>query len=127
MANLAQRGAEQHSLTVVGVTGSNGKTTLKEMLASCLSSVAPTLATQGNLNNDIGMPLMMSRIDESHQFAVLEMGANHAGEIAYLTSLAKPDVVVITNAAAAHLEGFGSIEGVAHAKAEILLGRNTTD
>jgi UDP-N-acetylmuramoyl-tripeptide--D-alanyl-D-alanine ligase len=66
------------------------------------------------------MPLMMSRIDESHEYAVLEMGANHAGEIAYLTELAKPDVVVITNAAAAHLEGFGSIEGVAHAKAEIL-------
>jgi len=122
---LGQLGAawrEIHSLTVIGVTGSNGKTTLKEMLASCLSSVAPTLATQGNLNNDIGMPLMMSRIDESHQFAVLEMGANHAGEIAYLTSLAKPDVVVITNAAAAHLEGFGSIEGVARAKAEILQG-----
>jgi len=122
---LGQLGATwrgQHSVTVIGITGSNGKTTLKEMVAACLSSIAPTLATQGNLNNDIGMPLMMSRINASHRFAVLEMGANHAGEIAYLTSLAKPDVVVITNAAAAHLEGFGSIEGVAQAKAEILLG-----
>ena len=122
---LGQLGAawrDQHSVTVVGITGSNGKTTLKELVAACLSSVASTVATEGNLNNDIGMPLMMSRIDESHEYAVLEMGANHAGEIAYLTELAKPDVVVITNAAAAHLEGFGSIEGVAHAKAEILSG-----
>ncbi len=122
---LGQLGAawrNRHSVTVVGITGSNGKTTLKEMVAACLSSVASTLATEGNLNNDIGMPLMMSRIDESHEYAVLEMGANHAGEIAYLTELARPDVVAITNAAAAHLEGFGSIEGVAHAKAEILTG-----
>jgi UDP-N-acetylmuramoyl-tripeptide--D-alanyl-D-alanine ligase len=122
---LGQLGAawrEKHSATVVGITGSNGKTTLKEMVAACLSSVAPTLATKGNLNNDIGMPLMMSCIDASHQFVVLEMGANHAGEIAYLTSLAGPDIVAITNAAAAHLEGFGSVEGVAQAKAEILQG-----
>ena len=81
---------------------------------------APTLATHGNLNNDIGMPLMLARIEATHRYAVLEMGANHAGEIAYLTALAKPDVVVITNAGAAHLEGFGSIEGVARAKGEIL-------
>jgi UDP-N-acetylmuramoyl-tripeptide--D-alanyl-D-alanine ligase len=123
---LGQLGAawlDQISATVIGVTGSNGKTTLKEMIAACLSSLAPTLATQGNLNNDIGMPLMMVRVDASHEFVVLEMGANHAGEIAYLTSLAKPDVVVISNAAAAHLEGFGSIEGVARAKAEILQGK----
>jgi UDP-N-acetylmuramoyl-tripeptide--D-alanyl-D-alanine ligase len=123
---LGQLGAawrDRHSVTVVGITGSNGKTTVKELVAACLSSVASTLATEGNLNNDIGMPLMMSRIDESHDYAVLEMGANHAGEIAYLAELAKPDVVVITNAAAAHLEGFGSIEGVAHAKAEILTGQ----
>lgn len=122
LGQLAASWLDQHSPTVVGITGSNGKTTLKEMIAACLSQVAPTLATQGNLNNDIGMPLMMSRVDNSHQYVILEMGANHAGEIAYLTSLAKPGVVVITNAAAAHLEGFGSIEGVAHAKAEILQG-----
>jgi UDP-N-acetylmuramoyl-tripeptide--D-alanyl-D-alanine ligase len=110
----------EHDVTVIGVTGSNGKTTLKELIAACLAQRAPTLATHGNLNNDIGMPLMLARIEESHRFAVLEMGANHAGEIAYLTSLANPDIVVITNAAAAHLEGFGSIEGVARGKGEIL-------
>lgn len=122
LGQLAASWLDQHSPTVVGITGSNGKTTLKEMTAACLSQVAPTLATQGNLNNDIGMPLMMSRVDSSHKFVILEMGANHAGEIAYLTSLTKPGVVVITNAAAAHLEGFGSMDGVAHAKAEILQG-----
>jgi len=111
-----------HDATVIGVTGSNGKTTLKELIKACLQQQAPTLATQGNLNNDIGMPLMLTRIAQEHRYAVLEMGANHAGEIAYLTSLAKPDVVVITNAAAAHLEGFGSMDGVARAKGEILQG-----
>ncbi len=112
---------------VVGITGSNGKTTLKELVAACLSAKAPTLATQGNLNNDIGMPLMLARIEDHHEFAVLEMGANHAGEIAYLVSLANPDVVVITNAGAAHLEGFGSIKGVAHAKGEILQNDDRPD
>jgi len=112
----------QQDATVIGVTGSNGKTTLKELIKACLLQQAPTLATQGNLNNDIGMPLMLTRIAPEHRYAVLEMGANHAGEIAYLTSLAKPDLVVITNAAAAHLEGFGSIDGVAKAKGEILQG-----
>ena len=122
---LGQLGAawrQQLSPIVVGVTGSNGKTTLKELTAACLAKAAPTLATHGNLNNDIGMPLMLTRIEERHRFAVLEMGANHAGEIAYLTALAKPDIVVITNAAAAHLEGFGSLDGVARAKGEILCG-----
>jgi UDP-N-acetylmuramoyl-tripeptide--D-alanyl-D-alanine ligase len=115
---------EQLGTTVIGITGSNGKTTLKEMTAACLRTAAPTLATQGNLNNDIGMPLMMTRFEERHRYAVLEMGANHAGEIAYLTALAKPNVVAITNAAAAHLEGFGSIDGVARAKGEILCGES---
>lgn len=108
------------NVRVVGITGSNGKTTLKELIAACLGSQAPTLATHGNLNNDIGMPLMLARINDEHEYAVLELGANHAGEIAHLASLANPDVVVITNAAAAHLEGFGSMDGVAHAKGEIL-------
>jgi len=111
---------EKQSACVVGITGSNGKTTLKELVAACLGSKGPTLATLGNLNNEIGMPLMLARISDEHEFAVIEMGANHAGEIAYLAALANPDVVVITNAAAAHLEGFGSVEGVAHAKGEIL-------
>ncbi len=111
-----------NDVTIVGITGSNGKTTLKEMIAACLSAEAATLATAGNLNNDIGVPLMLLRIEDRHRFAVIEMGANHAGEIAYLTSLAGPDIVVITNAAAAHLEGFGSVRGVAFAKGEILQG-----
>ncbi len=122
LGQLSAAWRDQQSLTVVGITGSNGKTTVKELVAACLSRVDTTLATEGNLNNDIGMPLMMSRIDETHRYVVLEMGANHAGEIAYLVSLAKPDVVCLNNAAAAHLEGFGSIEGVAHAKADILQG-----
>ncbi len=113
----------EQAATVVAITGSNGKTTLKELAAACLSRVAPTLATKGNFNNDIGLPLMLLDLDRSHRYAVLEMGANHAGEIAYLTELARPDVVVITNAGPAHLEGFGSIDGVAHAKAEILQGK----
>jgi UDP-N-acetylmuramoyl-tripeptide--D-alanyl-D-alanine ligase len=120
LGELARGWRRRQPAVVVGITGSNGKTTLKELAAACLAEAAPTLATEGNLNNDIGMPLMMTRIEPSHRYAVLEMGANHAGEIAYLCALAEPDVVAITNAGAAHLEGFGSIEGVARAKGEIL-------
>lgn len=107
---------------LIGLTGSNGKTTLKELIANCLSITGPTLATRGNLNNDIGVPLMLAEIGPQHRYAVIELGANHPGEIAYLTSLVTPKIVVITNAAPAHLEGFGNIEGVAHAKGEILQG-----
>lgn len=117
---LAADWRRQMPATVIGITGSNGKTTLKEMVASCLSLAAKTLATQGNLNNEIGVPLMLARLGEDHRFAVIEMGANHAGEIARLTALVRPQIVAITNAAPAHLEGFGSIEGVAKAKGEIL-------
>jgi UDP-N-acetylmuramoyl-tripeptide--D-alanyl-D-alanine ligase len=120
LGRLAAAWRDSKNVQVVGITGSNGKTTLKELVAACLRTVAPTLATEGNLNNDIGMPLMLARLSDEHEYAVLEMGANHAGEIANLASLARPDVVVITNAGSAHLEGFGSIQGVAHAKGEIL-------
>jgi len=117
----------QFSLPIVGITGSNGKTTLKNMIASilqaaCQHNANQVLATEGNLNNNIGLPLMLARLDASHHFAVLEMGMNHFGEIAYLTALAKPNVAVITNAAEAHLEGLGSIAGVAKAKGEIFQG-----
>ncbi|MGI9221217.1 MAG: UDP-N-acetylmuramoyl-tripeptide--D-alanyl-D-alanine ligase [Woeseiaceae bacterium] len=122
LGRLGSAWRQQQAATVIGVTGSNGKTTLKEMIAACLSQIAPTIATAGNLNNEIGMPLMLLRIEESHQYAVIEMGANHGGEIAYLASLASPDVVVITNAGSAHLEGFGSLKGVAEGKGEILQG-----
>jgi UDP-N-acetylmuramoyl-tripeptide--D-alanyl-D-alanine ligase len=122
---LGQLGAawrREQSAVVVGITGSNGKTTLKELVAACLSQAAPTLATAGNMNNEIGVPLMLTRIEPEHRFAVIEMGANHLGEIGYLTGLVEPDVVAITNAGAAHLEGFGSIDGVARGKGEILCG-----
>jgi UDP-N-acetylmuramoyl-tripeptide--D-alanyl-D-alanine ligase len=106
----------------VGVTGSSGKTTVKEMAASILARRGKVLATKGNFNNDIGVPLTLLRLEEHHEFAVIEMGANHLGEIAYTTNLVKPDVATIVNAAAAHLEGFGSLLGVARAKSEIYRG-----
>jgi len=107
---------------LVALTGSNGKTTTKEMLASILRQVGSTLATRGNLNNDIGVPLMLTELEASHVFAVIEMGANHAGEIAYLSALARPDVVLITNTGRAHLQGFGGKQGVIDAKGEIFGG-----
>ncbi len=127
LGRFAAAWRDDKTVRVVGITGSNGKTTLKELVAACLATKAPTLATHGNLNNEIGVPLMLARIADEHEYAVLEMGANHAGEIAYLTSLVNPDVVALTNAGAAHLEGFGSIEGVAHAKGEILQNERRPD
>ena len=106
----------------VGITGSSGKTTVKEMVAAILSRLGNVLATNGNFNNDIGVPLTLLRLDNSHDFAVIEMGANHMGEIAYTTALTQPDVAVINNIAAAHLEGFGDLCGVARAKGEIFSG-----
>lgn len=104
---------------VVGITGSNGKTTVKEMVAAILSVTGNVLYTQGNLNNDIGVPLTLLRLNEQHRYAVIEMGANHPGEIAYTGRFVQADVAVITNAGPAHLEGFGSIEGVAKSKGEL--------
>jgi UDP-N-acetylmuramoyl-tripeptide--D-alanyl-D-alanine ligase len=106
----------------VGITGSSGKTTVKEMVAAILSRRGNVLATKGNFNNDIGVPLTLLRLEADHEFAVVEMGANHLGEIAYTTDLVKPDVATVVNAAAAHLEGFGSLLGVARAKSEIFKG-----
>ncbi|MFI3136474.1 MAG: UDP-N-acetylmuramoyl-tripeptide--D-alanyl-D-alanine ligase [Methylococcaceae bacterium] len=120
LAQLATAKRQQASALVVGVTGSNGKTTAKEMLAAILGVNAAVLYTQGNLNNDIGVPLTLLRLQDEHHYAVIEMGANHAGEIAYTSACAKPDVVLITNVGDAHLEGFGSAEGVAQAKGEII-------
>ncbi len=106
----------------IALTGSCGKTTVKEMLAAILSLEANTLYTQGNFNNDIGVPLTLLRLESLDKFSVIELGANHIGEIAYTTQLVKPDVALVTNLAAAHLEGFGSIEGVTQAKGEIFQG-----
>lgn len=107
---------------LVAITGSNGKTTVKEMTAAILATRGSVLATEGNLNNDIGAPLTLLRLTPEHHFAVIEMGANHPGEIAYLARIATPDVGVVTNVGPAHLEGFGSLQGVAEAKGELYLG-----
>lgn len=111
------------SRPVIALTGSNGKTTLKEMITAILSECGNTHATKGNLNNDLGVPLTLYELRPGeHEYAVIEMGANHFGEIDYLTHLVKPDVAVLNNAGAAHLEGFGDIAGVARAKGEIFAG-----
>lgn len=107
------------SCQILGITGSNGKTTTKEMIASILRNMGPTLATAGNLNNLIGLPLTLLGLRSEHAYAVLEMGMNVPGEIAQLAAIAAPDVGVITCVAPAHLEGLGSIEGVARAKGEL--------
>ncbi len=134
LGQLAASWRQRFAAPLVAVTGSNGKTTVKEMIASILrqeienkqfgdhDAAEYVLATEGNLNNDIGMPLMLLRLRAQHVFAVIEMGMNHIGEISYLTQLAKPNVAVITNAGAAHIEGLGTVEAVAHAKGEIFIG-----
>ena len=104
---------------VFGVGGSNGKTTTKELLASILAQAGPTLATRGNLNNHIGVPLTLLSLLPSHRYAVIEMGANHPGEIAALAALAAPSIALVTNAGDEHLEGFGDLAGVAHAEGEM--------
>jgi len=104
---------------IVGITGSNGKTTVKEMTGAILAQLGPCLVTQGNLNNHIGVPLTLCRLDDTHRNAVIEMGANHQREIAHLAGIAEPDVGLVINAGPAHLEGFGGIEGVARGKGEM--------
>lgn len=122
MGLLARAWREELTIPLVAITGSNGKTTVKEMVSSILSEISEVHTTSGNLNNDIGVPLTLFGLDKKHQYAVIEMGANHPGEIEWLTSIACPDVAVITQCAPSHLEGFGSVEGVARAKAEIYSG-----
>ncbi|MBC7944096.1 MAG: UDP-N-acetylmuramoyl-tripeptide--D-alanyl-D-alanine ligase [Burkholderiales bacterium] len=137
LGKLAAYWRGKFAMPLVALTGSNGKTTVKEMLASILrvadranapaaasASADSVLATSGNLNNDIGVPLTLLGLRTSHRYAVIEMGMNHLGEIAYLSRLAKPDVALVNNAAAAHLEGLGSVESVARAKGEIFEGLN---
>ncbi len=120
LAELSGAWRKKAAVSVIGITGSNGKTTVKEMVAAILSVNAKTLFTQGNLNNDIGVPLTLLRLNEQHRYAVIEMGANHPGEIEYTSHYAQADVTIITNAGAAHIEGFGSVDGVAKAKVEII-------
>lgn len=119
LAELAGYWRRKLPVKIAGVTGSNGKTSVKEMIAAIFATQGNTLYTQGNLNNDIGVPLTLLRLNDSHRFAVIEMGANHPGEIAYTSQFVQADVSVITNVGPAHIEGFGSIAGVANTKAEI--------
>lgn len=107
---------------VVAVTGSAGKTTVKQLLAAMFSVDAPTLATEGNLNNDIGVPLTLLKLSPEHRFAVIEMGANHVGEIARLTALVAPKIGVVTMAGRAHMGEFGSVEAIVRAKGELFAG-----
>jgi len=127
LGKLSTAWRNQFSIPFIGITGSNGKTTLKNMVAAILTAAchgdeSGVLATQGTLNNHLGLPLTLARLNAKHRYAVIEMGMNHFGEIEYLTKLTRPQVVVITNAAASHLEGVGDVAGVARAKAEIFLG-----
>lgn len=126
LGKLAHYWRQQLSAPVVAITGSNGKTTTKEMLNAILISAtgseAAVHATQGNLNNDIGMPLTLLKANAQHQYLVLEMGMNHLGEIAYLTHIAQPNVAVINNAGTAHIGELGSRENIAKAKGEIFEG-----
>lgn len=110
------------SAKIVALTGSNGKTSVKEMTAAILQQCGKTLYTKGNFNNAIGVPLTLVRLTAEDKYAVIELGANHPGEIAYTTDLVQPRSVLINNIASAHLEGFGSLNGVANAKGEIFLG-----
>jgi len=119
LGKLAAMLRERIDPTVVGITGSNGKTTVKEMVAAILALEADVLATSGNFNNELGVPLSLFGLEKEHRYAVLEMGASKAGDIAYLAGIAKPDLGLITNIGPAHLHGFGSEQGVARAKGEI--------
>ena len=107
------------NIPVIGITGTNGKTTSKELISTVLSKEYNTLFTQGNLNNHIGVPLTLLRLNRGHQIAVIEMGANHPKEIEFLCNIARPNFGIITNVGKAHLEGFGSFEGVKKTKGEL--------
>lgn len=120
MTLAARRTREEFAGPVIGVAGSNGKTTAKEMIASILSQAGPCLATRGNLNNHLGVPMTLLRLRDAHASAVIEMGANRAGDVAQLVGIARPGIGLITNAGAEHLEGFGTLEGVARAEGEMV-------
>lgn len=122
---LGQLGAwvrQQVPARVVALTGSSGKTSVKEMTAAILRQCGRVLATEGNFNNDIGVPLTLLRLTPEHDFAVIELGANHLGEIAWTTDLVRPETALVNNLSAAHLAGFGALSGVAQAKGEIFAG-----
>ncbi len=119
LQSLAAYHRKRFDIPLVAITGSNGKTTTKELMRDVLGRKFRTLATEGNLNNHIGVPLTLLRLDKEHEIAVIEMGANHIGEIDLLSRIARPDHGLITNIGRAHLEGFGSLQGVFQAKGEL--------
>ncbi|MBN1926025.1 MAG: UDP-N-acetylmuramoyl-tripeptide--D-alanyl-D-alanine ligase [Prolixibacteraceae bacterium] len=119
LQELANYHRRKLKITVLAITGTNGKTTTKELIAAVLSQKYNVLATSGNLNNHIGVPLTLLSVNSSHDIAVVEMGANHPGEISQLCKIAEPDYGLITNVGNAHIEGFGSFEGVKRTKAEL--------
>jgi len=122
LGRLATWWASRFGIPLIAVTGSNGKTSVKEIITAILKQLGPVLSTKGNLNNEIGVPLTLLGMRAEHLYAVVEMGANHAGEIARLVQIAKPDIAIVNNIGSAHLEGFGSTEGIARAKSEIYSG-----
>lgn len=133
LTQLAYGWRSRFTIPVVALTGSSGKTSVKEMLAAILNEIAPgaVLATRGNLNNDIGVPLTLLELRDTHKVAVIELGMNHAGEISALTQITRPDIAIINNAGRAHIENLGSEAAIARAKGEIFegmerLGRNGT-
>ena len=119
LQNLAREHRRQMGTRIIGITGTNGKTTTKELIATVLQKKYNVLYTQGNLNNHIGVPLTLLNLTKEHELAVVEMGANHPGEIRTLVNIAEPDCGLITNVGKAHLEGFGSFEGVVKTKSEL--------
>lgn len=125
LGQLANRWRQRCATTIVAITGSNGKTTVKEMVTSILKQEGQTWSTPGNLNNDIGLPLTLLKLEKRDRFAVIEMGANHPVEIDYLTHITQPQVAVITNASEAHLAGFGTLADVVKSKGEIFNGLDT--
>lgn len=122
LGQVARWHREQFSIPMIVLTGSCGKTTTKDMLFSVLSECGPTLASKRSFNNELGVPLTLLELTAQHQYAVLELGANHPGEINYLSQLVQPTVALVTNIGPAHLQGFGSLMGVAAAKFEIFSG-----
>jgi UDP-N-acetylmuramoyl-tripeptide--D-alanyl-D-alanine ligase len=125
LGQLAQLQREAFSGTVIAVTGSTGKTSVKDLIRSILSGLGTVHATKGNFNNHIGVPLTLLDMQQDSDFAVIEMGASAGSEISYLCSIAKPQISLINNVQSAHLEGFGSVEGIAAAKGEIYSGLDT--
>lgn len=127
LQSLAQHHRNSLSIPIIGLTGSNGKTTTKELISAILSTKFNVFATNGNLNNHIGVPLSLLSINKHHEIAIIEMGANHLNEIEFLSQMAQPNYGLITNIGKAHLDGFGGIEGVIKGKKELYDYIETTD